>query len=209
MKKYKICPVCKAENPPALLECRGCEADLTGVAITDEETEAAAKAQAAQKESAQPLVRLCACGAQNAPNARKCAVCGEDISDITPAPAPVPAPAEARAAGKTTYVLGSLDGEYAYEVEANETVVGREHAMCEYLRQRTYVSRVHAKLTLENGELFLENLSGTNFTYVNNEKITEKVKLHDGDEIGLGGREQNGARQELAAYFLLRIGQCT
>lgn len=205
MEKYKICPVCKAENPPALLECRHCEADLTGVAITDEETEAAAKAQAAQEESAQPLVRLCACGAQNAPNARKCTACGEDISDITPAPAP----AEARAAAKTTFVLGSLDGEYAYEVDANETVVGREHAMREYLASRTYVSRIHARLTLEHGKLFLENLSGTNFTYVNDQKITEKVELHDGDEIGLGGRTQNGARQGQAAYFLVRICPCT
>lgn len=39
MEKYKICPSCKTKNPPALFECMNCEADLTGVKITDEETE--------------------------------------------------------------------------------------------------------------------------------------------------------------------------
>ena len=40
-------------------------------------------------------------------------------------------------------------------------------------------------------------------------KITEKVKLNDGDEFGLGGITINGNRQEQAAYFLVRIGACT
>lgn len=39
MEKYKICPSCKAKNPPALFECMNCESDLTRVKITDEETE--------------------------------------------------------------------------------------------------------------------------------------------------------------------------
>ena len=38
MEKYKICPSCKTKNPPALFECMSCEADLTGVKITDENT---------------------------------------------------------------------------------------------------------------------------------------------------------------------------
>ncbi|MCI9320547.1 MAG: hypothetical protein HFH05_10780 [Lachnospiraceae bacterium] len=39
MEKYKICPSCKTLNEPTLLECVNCEADLTMVKITDEETE--------------------------------------------------------------------------------------------------------------------------------------------------------------------------
>ena len=34
------------------------------------------------------------------------------------------------------------------------------------------------------------------------------TELKDGDEIGLGGNEQNGSRQAEAAYFLVRIGTC-
>ena len=39
MQKYKICPSCQSKNEPTLLECLYCEADLTRVKVTDEETE--------------------------------------------------------------------------------------------------------------------------------------------------------------------------
>jgi len=79
----------------------------------------------------------------------------------------------------------------------------------EYLSAKGYVSRVHAKLVLEEGDLHIENMSNTNFTYVvNNEKILVKTKLQDGDEVGLGGMNLNGVRQEQAAYFQVRIEQC-
>ena len=90
----------------------------------------------------------------------------------------------------------------------NKITIGRENTMSEYLSTKSYVSRSHAVVTIVNNELYIENLSNTNFTYVNNKKITEKTKLNDGDEIGLGGTNLNGKCQEQAAYFLVRIGQC-
>ena len=68
--------------------------------------------------------------------------------------------------------------------------------------------KISKKTIKTKNELFIENLSNTNFTYVNNKKILEKTKLQDGDEIGLGGTNLNGKCQEQAAYFLVRIGQC-
>lgn len=50
-------------------------------------------------------------------------------------------------------------------------------------------------------EKYIENMSNTNFTYVNNKKILGKTKFQDGDEVGLGGTNINGKRQEQAAYF--------
>ena len=49
----------------------------------------------------------------------------------------------------------------------------------------------------------LENLSRTNKTYLNNTLIPdyEKILLKEGDEIGLGGIEIGGKRQQKAAYF--------
>lgn len=204
MEKYKICPSCKAKNPPALFECMNCEADLTGVKITDEETERMiAENAAAQAETSKKIVRVCECGTKNPPNARKCSFCNEDISDITPTPDDEKEKTEA-----VTFVLSSLDGKFAYKVTTDDITIGRENTMSEYLSVKSYVSRSHARLTKVNGELFIENLSNTNFTYVNNKKITEKTKLQDGDEIGLGGTNINGKCQEQAAYFLVRIGQC-
>lgn len=203
MEKYKICPTCKTQNEPTLLECINCEADLTMVKITDEATERMREENAAEQSAAAvKLVRLCECGAKNPANARKCGSCNEDISDITPIP-------DVEDEQNTpVYVLSSLDGQYAYKMTTDEVTIGRENIMGEYLSAKSYVSRVHAKLILAESELYIENMSNTNFTYVNNKKILEKTKLQDGDEVGLGGMNVNGRRQEQAAYFLVRIGQC-
>lgn len=163
MQKYKICPSCHSKNEPTLLECFNCEADLTRVKITDEETEKMLEenAEAAPCQSEKPaMVRVCECGERNPSNARKCKACGEDISDITPTPDGVQenAPVNTR-----TFVLSSLDGKYAYKVAGGETVIGRENAMGDYLATKSYVSRAHAKITLENTSLYIENLSGTNY----------------------------------------------
>ena len=80
--------------------------------------------------------------------------------------------------------------------------------MQEYLGAKNFVSRMHAKITIEAENLYVEDLNSTNSTYVNNKKITQKTKLVDGDELALGGTNINGKCQNEAAYFLVRIGQC-
>ena len=198
-----MCPLCGMHNDPIMLECMECENDLSGVPIVDENTE---KIQQESEESIGKqqarLVRLCECGTENSVQARKCVNCGEDISDIVPR--------EICEEDKVHFIFSSLDGEYAFEVEEQNTVIGRECEMREYLENKPYVSRKHAEVILEEDKLFIKNLSGTNYTYINNEKISlsEAVELHDGDEVGLGGIEKNGLRQKEAAYFMVRIGTC-
>lgn len=41
LTKYKACPECGKHNSPNLLECRYCEADLTGVKVVDNAAEEA------------------------------------------------------------------------------------------------------------------------------------------------------------------------
>lgn len=203
MAKYKLCPACGAKNAPSLLECIDCETDLTRVKVTDEETEKMLAA-AAEEPAAPAVVRLCECGCKNPANARKCSSCGEDISDITPAPDTE----EQEAPQEVSFILSSLDGQYAFRIPGDHVTIGREHSMQEYLSKKPYVSREQALLTITDGKLYIENLSKTNFTYVNNRRITEKTQLQDGDELGLGGTNINGKCQEQAAYFLVRIGAC-
>jgi ribosomal protein L40E len=206
MQKYKICPACQTKNAPDLLECIHCEADLTRVKLTDEETEkmqavnAAAPTHDTEKAN---LIRVCACGAKNPANARKCLACHEDISDLTPTP-----DGETDSA-PPTFLWSSLDGTYVYKFCDPSATIGREHSMGTYLSAKHYVSRAHAKLSIEHGALYIENLSHTNFTYVNDQKITGKVQLNDGDEVGLGGANIHGSRQPEAAYFLVRVSPCT
>ena len=208
MDKYKICPSCHAKNDPVLFECAYCETDLTRVAITDENTDLMLEDTKSQHTDTPVMVRICDCGTKNPANARKCSACGEDISDILPTPditsavEPDPTPAAYE------FVVSSLDGQYAYKLTEPEVTIGREQVMSDYLSSKMYVSRIHAKLLIENNELYIENLSHTNFTFLNNQRITERTKLEDGDELGLGGIHVNGVGQEQAAYFLVRICPC-
>lgn len=208
MKKYKVCPVCGLHNNPLMLECNDCETDLQNVPVVDEEMERIAEQQnnvdPAEPSSSAPMVRVCDCGAKNSVQARRCTACGEDISMIVPTPDCVSA--------VQRYMLSSLDGAFAYEINEGSTIVGRENQMREYLSSKPYVSRKHAELELDvaAGVLKIKNCNTTNYTFVNNTMLSgdSSVELKDGDEIGFGGNEQNGSRQPEAAYFLVRIGSC-
>ena len=198
MEKFKICPVCGMHNKPNMIECLGCETDLTSVKATDEETEKA-KSDVQESEVSKPqeeYVRICDCGAVNSATSKKCAECGEDISDI--------APKLNEQRCECAFVMASVDGTYVFEIKDGETLIGREHEMKEYLMSKPYVSRQHAKLIKEADKVFIENLSGTNYTFVNNQRIAERTELKFDDEIGLGGNEVNGKRQDEAAYLVLR-----
>lgn len=198
MEKFKICPVCGMRNKPNMIECLGCETDLTSVKATDEETEKAKNdtPESAVSKSQEEYVRICDCGCINAPTAKKCTECGEDISDI--------APTLNMQRNECTFVMTSVDGTYVFEIKDGEVLIGREHEMKEYLMSKPYVSRQHAKLIKEADKVFIENLSGTNYTFVNNQRIAERTELKLDDEIGLGGNEVNGKRQDEAAYLVLR-----
>ena len=82
--------------------------------------------------------------------------------------------------------------------------------MKEYLSKKSFVSRKHAEFLVEVDRLWVKNHSATNHTYVNNEIISDNefFELHDGDIVGLGGKEVNGKMQDEAAYFRVRIGTC-
>ena len=209
LKKYKVCPSCGEHNKPASLECRKCETDLTGVRVVDDETE---RREAQHGECARDgaanlahevvsLVRVCEeCGAENAPQSRRCRNCGEDISDILPAPS---SRTQERA---FSYKLTSVNGDYSATVDKPLSIVGREADLKEYLGGKMYVSRRHAEFRIADGRVLVRNLSSTNRTFVNNVEISndEPTALHSGDEIGLGGKVVSDARQEQAAYFIIR-----
>lgn len=203
MEKYKVCPTCGVHNPPTKLECIECETDLSGVRVIDAAIEKAEQESSNNECSVtisqnSKMIRICDCGAKNVAQARKCKECGEDISMN---------PIMQDCDEEEKYILTSIDEEYAYEINTENIIVGREHDMKAYLDKKPYVSRKHAEVLLKDGKLFIKNYSNTNFTFVNNVKISseEFLELHDGDEIGLGGNSQDGERQQDAAYFIVRM----
>lgn len=201
--KYKVCPECGKHNSPNLLECRYCEADLTGVKVVDGTT--AESVEAVPSISAETVetehVRICECGAKNAPQARKCKACGEDISDILPVQVKKEAPKA------FLYELRSHDGTFSATIDKPLIVLGRETELKEYLQAKAYVSRQHARLTVVADKVFIENLSRTNKTFLNNKEISDgtPTALENGDEIGLGGKVIDGSRQDQAAYFVFQV----
>lgn len=203
LTKYKICPDCGKKNSPGLIECRYCEADLTAVRIFDDATkpEEEIPVEPAAKTEKTELVKICDCGAENPPQARKCKACGEDISDII-------ATEKLKACEESFfYELHTLNDDFSVVIDKPLIVLGRESELKDYLKNKPFVSRQHAELTVISDKVFIKNLSKTNKTFINNEEIPSDtpIELHEGDEIGLGGKIIAGNRQEQAAYFIFRV----
>lgn len=49
-----------------------------------------------------------------------------------------------------------------------------------------YISKNHAKISIDEDEYFLEDLNSANGTLINDENIEDVVKLKDGDRIKFG-----------------------
>lgn len=197
LEKYKTCPACGEHNLPSLLECRKCEADLTGIAVADSLTDGK---QTMTSDAAVMLFRVCECGERNPSQARKCQACGEDITDIIPA-------AIENNCKAFCYQLKPIDGDESVTIDKPVIIVGRESELKGLLSHKAYVSRQHARLTIVAGKVFIENLSKTNKTFINNELIAgnKPTELQNGDEIGLGGNAVCGRRQDNAAYLTFRV----
>lgn len=215
MAKFRKCPDCGEINPPHLLACKACGSDsLVLEPLFDDAISEKADVELVHEEDANNskantiMVRICECGVHNPVRQRVCSGCGEDISDVIPIEETADADSQIR--DTIHYIISSLDGECAFELNDNLTVIGREGAMKEYLETKKYVSRKHAEILLEAGKLYIKNLNSTNHTFINNERVLDDKyqEIKDGDEIGLGGAVINGNRQNDAAYFLVRIGSC-
>ena len=63
-----------------------------------------------------------------------------------------------------------------YFVIENEAKLGRSKE-CEVVINHPHVSRVHARLYLENGKAHLEDLNSSNGTYIDGKRINSKVKI--------------------------------
>ena len=72
-----------------------------------------------------------------------------------------------------------------YPLKQAETIIGRAQKATIRINDDG-ISRRHAKLTVEGGELHVEDLRSANGTLVNGEKLESKRLLRDGDKITLG-----------------------
>lgn len=142
------------------------------------------------------------CGASNAAGESFCANCGASLT-AAPAPAPAasaPAPMPAAmpaASAQAPQLVVEADNSTFDLAGKSEVVIGREDPVSNIYPDVDLtphggedggVSRVHAKLLVNNGQYLLEDQNSTNFTYLNRQRLQPKVPtpVKDGDEIRLG-----------------------
>ncbi|WP_138159197.1 FHA domain-containing protein [Peptoniphilus catoniae] len=66
-----------------------------------------------------------------------------------------------------------------------KTTIGRS-SRCDIPIKDKFVSKVHIRITEDNGLYFIEDLNSANGTFLNGEPIDDIVELRDGDKIGVG-----------------------
>ncbi len=95
------------------------------------------------------------------------------------APAPAPAPAKVK-----KWQLVQNEGRETYDVVSEGVMVGRDRS-CTIVLTHPAVSRRHARLAIEKGQVVLEDLKSANGTFVNNSRV-EKINVAEGDVIRFG-----------------------
>lgn len=80
--------------------------------------------------------------------------------------------------------------QHDFELAEGEFVVGRG-SDCQLALDDALVSRRHAIFTVSGGELFVEDLGSRNGVRVNDEKISGKTKINEGDKIRIGNQDMS------------------
>ena len=126
-----------------------------------------------------------------------------------PAPKASPVPS-IRPAGGRSYVLRFISGKYQGgefpTVNDKPIIVGRSSDL-DMVLVDDMVSRKHARINMQQDQIWIEDLGSTNGTFVNGEKI-KRARLKEGDRVligtsilkviaGEGARDQTDAKRDL------------
>jgi len=101
------------------------------------------------------------------------------IPKMTPPPPTRPARSFA-----LRFISGKYQGGEFPLPEQGEIVIGRSSEL-DMVLVEDMVSRRHAKITVTNGQIFIQDLGSTNGSFVNGEKI-KRARLGEGDRILIG-----------------------
>jgi len=190
------------ENPDGSAFCDECGEPLSSAAPVA----TAAPASVPAAASADAGTQVCAqCGAVNPAGEAFCSNCGSMLGAAAPAATATPAPADAAVPAAAAVVTPMLTARLIAEADNQEfdlsgkdiVVIGREDAVSNIFPdvdltphggEEGGVSRMHARIFVENGQYMLEDENSTNFTFLNRQKLAPKTPtaLHDDDEIKLG-----------------------
>ena len=156
-------------------------------------------------------IACAACGTVTDPGARFCPACGQPFPRCVPiglvcphcASACVPGSEFCEACGTALparpYLIINESGLRVSLFTADQTsvVVGRADALSgvapdldldPYAGELAGLSRRHARVSLQQGQCWIEDLNSVNWTYLNNQRLSpeQPLPLNDGDLLRLG-----------------------
>lgn len=189
------------ENPDGSAFCDECGEPLTASAPV---------ATAAPDATAGGTVVCPQCGTVSPAGEAFCSNCGSMLSgtaapadstspgvSAAPAASAPAAPVATAAPPLTARLLVEADNQ-EFDLSGKDNVmIGREDAVSNIFPdidltphggEEGGVSRMHARIFVENGQYMVEDENSTNFTFLNRQKLAPKTPtaLHDNDEIKLG-----------------------
>jgi len=216
-EKGLSCPVCGSPVVAGEVFCSNCGASLAQPPLPPEPVpEAAVEAPpsplvpeavtppAPEVAAPPPLTKCPVCGTEVEPGDTFCSNCGASLK-AAPVPAPVPVAAPAAEAAPQVpspaavgprLVIVASGAEIPLPAKA-DILIGREDPvsgifpdvdMTPHGGDEGGISRRHARMIVDGGLYFIEDLDSTNYTYVNKQKLVPKTPqvVSDGDEIRLG-----------------------
>ncbi|MBO0779559.1 MAG: FHA domain-containing protein [Ktedonobacteraceae bacterium] len=194
------------ENPDGSAFCDECGEPLSGAAPSAD----AAPQQPAPAPVAEPAAggQVCpSCGATNPAGEAFCSNCGvsllgapvpaPDMAAAPSAPAEPAAPAPAAAPALQARLIVEADNQ-EFDLGGKDNItIGREDAVSNIYPDVDLtphggedggVSRLHARIFVENGQYMLEDEKSTNFTFLNRQRLAPNTPtpLSDNDEVRLG-----------------------
>jgi hypothetical protein len=189
------------ENPDGSAFCDECGEPLSAAS-------AVATAPAPAPATSGGTITCPSCGATNPVGEAFCSNCGQSLlagAPVATAAAPAPAPAAAPVTPQPVVATPTMSARLIVEADNQEfdlsgkdsVTIGREDAVSNIYPdidltphggEEGGVSRMHARIFLENGQYMIEDENSTNFTYVNRQRLAPKTPtpLHDNDELRLG-----------------------
>src|SRR5689334_18815187 len=191
------------ENPDGSAFCDECGEPLTGAAPVATAAPPASTAAPAPADASAGTQICPSCGSVNPAGEAFCSNCGSMLG--APAATNAPAPSDPAVASTVPAASTALNARLIVEADNQEfdlsgkdnVLIGREDAVSNIFPdvdltphggEEGGVSRLHARIFVENGQYMIEDENSTNFTFVNRQRLAGKTPtlLHDNDEIKLG-----------------------
>lgn len=70
-------------------------------------------------------------------------------------------------------------------IKTNQFLIGRDES-CNLRPNSNVVSKIHCAIVISDEAVWLRDMKSTNGTYRNGERVSDRVELHNGDEIRVG-----------------------